>query len=99
MATYIVGDIQGCYDSLQRLLEKIRFDPAEDHLWCPGDLVNRGRKSLETLRLLKSLGDRFTMTLGNHDMYLLRENWKFPGGGSPNHEMDTILQAHDRQSS
>jgi len=97
MATYIVGDIQGCYDSLQLLLEKIRFDPAEDHLWSPGDLVNRGRKSLETLRLLKSLGERFTMTLGNHDMYLLRENWKFPEGGSPNHEMDTILQAEDRQ--
>jgi bis(5'-nucleosyl)-tetraphosphatase (symmetrical) len=96
MATYVVGDIQGCYDSLQRLMEKIAFDPAEDHLWCPGDLVNRGGKSLETLRLLESLGERFTMTLGNHDLYLLRENWKFPGGGSPNHEMDTILQAHDR---
>jgi bis(5'-nucleosyl)-tetraphosphatase (symmetrical) len=96
MATYVVGDIQGCYDSLQRLLEKIAFDPTEDHLWCPGDLVNRGGKSLETLRLLKSLGERFTMTLGNHDLYLLRENWKFPGGGSANHEMDAILQAHDR---
>jgi len=95
MATYVVGDIQGCYDSLQRLLEKIAFDPAEDHLWCPGDLVNRGGKSLETLRLLKSLGDRFTMTLGNHDLYLLWENWKFPAGGSPNHEMDAILQAQD----
>ena len=66
MATYIVGDIQGCYDPLRRLLEKTAFDPAVDRLWCPGDLVNRGKQSLETLRLLESLGDRFCMTLGNH---------------------------------
>ena len=52
MANYIVGDIQGCYDALQRLLEKMNFDPAADFLWCPGDLVNRGGQSLETLRLL-----------------------------------------------
>jgi len=96
MATYIIGDIQGCYDPLQRLLEKVRFDPAEDRLWTPGDLVNRGGQSLETLRLLESLGNRFRMTLGNHDLYLLRENWKFPEGGSSNREMDIILHAHDR---
>lgn len=97
MATYIVGDIQGCYDALQRLLEKIRFDPAADRLWTPGDLVNRGSQSLETLRLLHGLGDRFTMTLGNHDLYLLREHWRFPDGGSANHEMDVILHAPDRE--
>ncbi|MGD2128639.1 MAG: symmetrical bis(5'-nucleosyl)-tetraphosphatase [Lysobacterales bacterium] len=95
MATYIVGDIQGCYDALQRLLEKIRFDPAVDELWSPGDLVNRGKQSLETLRLLEGLGDRFRMTLGNHDLYLLREHWRFPGGGSANHEIDAILHAPD----
>lgn len=97
MATYVVGDIQGCYDDLQRLLEKVRFDPACDRLWSVGDLVNRGGKSLKTLRLLYSLGDRFTVTLGNHDIYLLKENWKFPEGGSPNREMNKILLAHDRE--
>ena len=96
MATYVIGDIQGCYDPLQRLLEKVRFDPAADHLWCPGDLVNRGGQSLETLRLLKGLGQRFTMTLGNHDLYLLRENWRYPDGGCSNPELDSILRAHDR---
>ena len=96
MATYIIGDIQGCYDPLQRLLEKVRFDPAADQLWCPGDLVNRGGQSLETLRLLEGLGDRFRMTLGNHDLFLLKENWRFPEGGCPNREMDIILRAHDR---
>jgi len=96
MATYIIGDIQGCYDPLQRLLEKVRFDPAADQLWCPGDLVNRGGQSLETLRLLEGLGDRFKMTLGNHDLFLLKENWRFPEGGCPNREMDIILRAHDR---
>ena len=97
MATYLIGDIQGCYDALQRLLEKIRFDPAGDRLWCPGDLVNRGGQSLETLRLLEGLGKRFSMTLGNHDLYLLREHWRFPHGGSANHEMDVILHAPDRE--
>ncbi len=96
MATFLIGDIQGCYGSLQRLLEKINFDTADDSLWCPGDLVNRGGKSLEVLRLLEGLGDSFIMTLGNHDLYLLAENHRYPSGHSPNPEIDAILQAPDR---
>jgi bis(5'-nucleosyl)-tetraphosphatase (symmetrical) len=96
MGTYVVGDIQGCYDALQRLLEKVRFNPADDHLWSVGDLVNRGGQSLETLRFLHSLGDRFDTTLGNHDLYLLRENWRLPDGGSGNREVEAILRAPDR---
>ena len=95
MSIYAIGDIQGCYDELQRLLEDIRFDAGRDELWFVGDLVNRGPGSLEVLRLVKSLGDSAITVLGNHDLHLLA----VAEGIGELHRTDTldaILNAPDR---
>jgi len=71
MTDYVVGDIQGCCDSLIALLEKVNFNPLHDHLYCVGDLINRGPKSLATLEFLFSLDDSVSTVLGNHDIHLI----------------------------
>ena len=68
---YLVGDVQGCCDALERLLARIDFSPSRDHLVVLGDLVNRGPQSLATLVRLQGLGNAATCLLGNHDMHLL----------------------------
>ena len=95
MATYAVGDIQGCCTELEQLLELIRFDPHADKLWLVGDLVNRGPDSLGVLRMVKSLGDAAIVVLGNHDLHLLA----VAAGVAELHRSDTfdeILAAPDR---
>ena len=71
MTDYVVGDIQGCFDTLDALLNKVAFNPELDTLYCVGDLINRGPKSLETLEFLYSLGDSVKIVLGNHDLHLI----------------------------
>ncbi len=95
MAIYAIGDIQGCFDALKSLLKKISFDPQKDTLWFVGDLVNRGDKSLETLRFIKNLGDSAVCVLGNHDLALLalsEDNNKLR-----HHTLHDILNAPDRE--
>ena len=71
MATYAVGDLQGCLEPLKCLLQQVKFDPAQDKLWLVGDLVNRGPASLETLRFLYDMRDSLVCVLGNHDLHLI----------------------------
>lgn len=96
MATYAIGDVQGCYPELQRLLDKLRFDPAADKLWFCGDLVNRGGESLATLRLIHGLREHCVVTLGNHDLSLLAIALRKPEAQAKvNPELREVLFADD----
>jgi bis(5'-nucleosyl)-tetraphosphatase (symmetrical) len=95
VATYAIGDIQGCYDPLLRLLDGIGFSVERDRLWFVGDLVNRGRQSLETLRFVRGLGPAAITVLGNHDLHLVMQAEGF-GKASREDTLAEVLAAPDR---
>jgi bis(5'-nucleosyl)-tetraphosphatase (symmetrical) len=95
MAVYVVGDLQGCFTPLRRVLDTVHFDPAHDVLWLTGDLVNRGPESLSCLRFVHGLGAAAVTVLGNHDLHLLA----IASGSKKARRKDTlddILSAPDR---
>ncbi len=95
MSTYLIGDIQGCFDELQNLLQLINFNPQKDTLGLVGDLVNRGPKSLETLRFLKSLPS-CKIVLGNHDIFLLILGYELVPIDSHQHTLHEVCKAPDK---
>jgi bis(5'-nucleosyl)-tetraphosphatase (symmetrical) len=96
MATYAIGDIQGCYKPLRKLLKAVDFKVGTDELWCVGDLINRGPKSLDTLRYLRDMGESATIVLGNHDLHFLALFYGCaPDDVSNRHTLDQLLAAPD----
>jgi bis(5'-nucleosyl)-tetraphosphatase (symmetrical) len=94
VSIYVIGDIQGCYKPLRRLLKKVDFDPAADELWCVGDLINRGPRSLDTMRYLRDMGGALRVVLGNHDLHFLA---LYHGcvNDNGNHTLEKLLKAPD----
>lgn len=96
MARYAVGDVQGCCDELKALLRRCNYSADRDQLWFVGDLVNRGPRSLETLRLVRDLGANATVVLGNHDLHLLALAYGSKRKHKDGDTLDEVLEAPDR---
>ena len=91
---FVVGDVHGCFRTLERALGELQFDPARDRLFGVGDLVNRGPHSNEAVDWLEQ---RFTaVTLGNHDRAAL--SWfeaKLRGSRKTNDDWKDALDPSD----
>jgi bis(5'-nucleosyl)-tetraphosphatase (symmetrical) len=95
MATYAIGDVHGCFETLQRLLRKVGYDPGRDRLWFVGDLINRGPGSLAMLRWAAEQGDRIVVVLGNHDLHLLARAAGV-SEAKKRDNLESVLEAPDR---
>jgi len=94
MATYAIGDVQGCFDEMKALLKKCGYRKKKDRLWFVGDLVNRGPKSLEVLRFVRDLGEGAVTVLGNHDLHLVTQHEGFERKRKDD-TFDDVLEARD----
>lgn len=95
MSSYAIGDIQGCYKQLQKLLKKVDFCASRDTLWCVGDLINRGPRSLDTLKYLQDIDDSTRIVLGNHDLHFIALH----EGAAPFRGKDTVDEILNSQQS
>lgn len=95
MSIYVIGDLQGCYEPLRRLLDKIHYDPNNDQLWFAGDIVNRGPESLACLRFVANTNN-CRIVLGNHDLHCLATAYGF-GKPHPSDTLSDIVNAPDRE--
>lgn len=95
MAVYAIGDLQGCYREFRHLLRSMDFRDDRDHLWLTGDLVNRGRHSLDTLRYVSAMGAACTTVLGNHDLHLLAVASGASSPGRLDPGLEELLGARD----
>ena len=98
MARYAIGDVQGCFDELQTLLQRLHFKADRDQLLFAGDLVNRGPKSLQVLRLVRDLGSNARTVLGNHDLHLLAHCFDPARGLRKGDTLQPVLEAPDRNA-
>lgn len=96
MSNYVVGDLQGCYKPLKKLLRKVKFSANKDKLWCVGDLINRGPDSLDTLRYLQDMGSATKIVLGNHDLHFIAINEDCAPARNKD-TLDKLLKAPDCQ--
>jgi len=96
MARIAIGDVQGCGEELQALVKRTGFSIDRDQLWFVGDLVNRGPRSLDVLRYVRSLGDAAVVVLGNHDLHLLAVAYGGQRKLRDDDTLDAVLEARDR---